>query len=463
MSLADPDDIRSLETMASDVDSIDDRRPGRVYGIYPYNRLRRSWEFIIFFLAMACLCQLPYEFAFNLERTFLYILPSLIIDLFFLVDIFIVLRTGVLRYGIIKLDQDTILKSIDRRRLIIYWFSPWPYYLVSYFMQSDAVFLSLLLLKSLRFLRLYDSAQVIRNTLLYIGPFSRMAILYGIWLTIAHFSACTFWVEIPGESWLITFKLTAHPKAVQYFYSLYDITTSFLTIGYGDLHPITFSETCVGLVVEAVGAFFYNFVVSNLVSIVANPSRNSFLSKYQRVSSAFQQHNVSPESMAELLKYYEYIWERNRDRADFYETVTKLPLGLQKRVALALHMDVFTKVDALRGANPDALEEVAMALRQRVFAPGDCIIRVGKVTNRMLFVTAGKVSVKKADDSEVMSFDGASGFVLGVESVWRGTKDQASAIAESYVEAFELLKADFDTIAAAHPEVQEEIGRRLRI
>jgi hypothetical protein len=291
-----------------------------------------------------------------------------------------------------------------------------------------------------------------------------MLILFGAWLTIAHFAACAFWyagwAELPGESWLLAARVLGRPRPIQYFYALYYVTTSALTIGYGDVRPVTFAETCVALAVELVGAFFYNFVVSNLVSIVADPSRNAFLSKYQRVSGAFHQHRVSPESMEELLKYYEYVWERDRDRADFYDTVAKLPLGLQKRLALALHMDVFTRVDALRGADAAALEKVAMALRQRVFTPGDCLLRVGKVSNRMFFVTAGRVSVVGADAAVRRSLDGARGAVLGDRSVLDGVEETDGAIAETYVEAFELMKADFDVVAAAHPEVQEGLGRR---
>jgi CRP-like cAMP-binding protein len=163
------------------------------------------------------------------------------------------------------------------------------------------------------------------------------------------------------------------------------------------------------------------------------------------------------------LKYYEYVWERDRDRGEFYETVTKLPLGLQKRLALALHMEVFTRVDVLRGANDDALEEVAMALRQRVFTPGDCIIRAGKVSNRMFFGTAGKVNVISTTGMVLTSLDGASGFVLGEQSVLAGAEEQGTAIAETYVEVFELLKTDFDAIVAAHPEVQEELSRKNRV
>jgi hypothetical protein len=221
---------RSLDTLTSDFESATESAPSQNYGIYPYHKYRRAWEFVIFFLAMVCMCELPYEWAFNLERSFLYILPALIIDLFFFVDIFIVLRTGVLQYGIIKLDKETIRNSISRWRLIVYWLSPWPYYLIGYFLNNDHLFNALIALKALRFVRLYDSVKIIRNTLVYINPISRMTLLFTVWLTIAHFSACAFWyagwIEIPGQSWLIESKLLSHPKPIQYFYALYYITTA---------------------------------------------------------------------------------------------------------------------------------------------------------------------------------------------------------------------------------------------
>jgi hypothetical protein len=86
--------------------------------------------------------------------------------------------------------------------------------------------------------------------------------------------------------------------------------------------------------------------------------------------------------MEELLKYYEYVWERDRDRADFYETAAKMPAGLQKRLALALHQDVFTKLGILREAEPDALEKIAMSLRPRIFTPGDFLIKAGRGEGR---------------------------------------------------------------------------------
>jgi hypothetical protein len=288
-----------------------------------------------------------------------------------------------------------------------------------------------------------------------------MLLLFATFLTIAHVTSCAFWYagwqEVPDRSWLTEFDLVAKPKAIQYFHTLYYMTTSFLTIGYGDLHPTTFAEICVALVSLALGVFFYNFMISDLVSIVADPSRNSFLTKYLRVSSAFRRRGVSCGSMEELLKCYEYVWERDRDRADFYETVARMPAGLQKRLALALHQDVFAKLRILRDAEPDALEKLAMSLRPRIFTPNDFLIKAGWVSNRMFFVTAGKVKFMDARGMPVDSVDGAGGLVLGDTSVLLGNEELTSAIAATYVEAFELMKDDLDEIMESHPDLQAQL------
>jgi CRP-like cAMP-binding protein len=57
----------------------------------------------------------------------------------------------------------------------------------------------------------------------------------------------------------------------------------------------------------------------------------------------------------------------------------------------------------------------------------------------------------------ITSFDGASGFVLGEASVLGGAEEPTSAIAETYVEAFELMKEDIDEIVESHPDLQAQL------
>ncbi|EAY18967.1 cyclic nucleotide-binding domain containing protein [Trichomonas vaginalis G3] len=427
------------------------------YGINPYHPLRRLWEYIMYYSSFIVLWEIPFEWTFNFQGKLRWVIPSLVVDSFFLADIFIVLKTGVLHRGVIKNDKDSISQTIPLWRKIIYWICPIPFYLIGYFAKNHVLYNVLLLLKVLRFFRLYDANYVIKNTLVYISPFSKISRLFTTLITIIHICACAFWytghVEIPNRSWLTETFMVEKPKLIQYFHTVYYISTTVLTIGYGDLHPYTFPEVCVVICVEIVGVFFYNFLVSTMVSIVADPSRNSFLNKYMRISSVFKYRRISESSMEELLRYYEYVWEMDRDRADFFETAEKMPIALQKKLALALHADVFEKVEIFKNADEEVLQSIAMALRPRVFTPGDFLIKAGRVATRMYFVTEGKVDLISPSGSLLRVNDGYSGFVLGETSVVGGDVVESSAIAETYVEAFELTKDDFDEIAEEHPQL----------
>ena len=413
------------------------------------------------FNGCSSLVEIPFELVFDIDFRLYRILIALSIDIIYLADIFIVKRTGILQYGIVKLDKKSISNSIPKWKFIIYCFSAVPYYMLGFALKCTETYKILVCLKLLRMLRLYDSCCVINNTLVYNHPASRIAILFCFLITIAHFSACIFWFtgknEMPHESWLIKAKLIYKPQTIQYFHTLYYITTTILTIGYGDLHPYTFPEVCVVIGVEAVGVFFYNYLVSNLVSIVADPSRHSFLNRYQRVYSTFKSKEASKESMEELMRYYEYVLERDRDRADFYEMASKLPNGLQKKLAYALHRDVFEKVTAFQGAGHEALEKVALALIPRIFTPGDVLLKSGRVNNRMYFITEGKVALINSNGMIVDECNGVKGSVIGEESVINGNPEFFSSIAKTYVEAFELLKEDFDEIVMLHPRIQRQL------
>lgn len=444
-----------------------DNKTEKAYGFNPYHPIRRLWEYIMYCLSLIVLWEIPFEWAFNFEKTFLWMLPSLIIDAFFFLDIFVVSKTGYLHRGIIKVDKESISQTIPLWRKIVYWVSPWPFYLIGFFMGNNLLYNVLMLFKCLRFIRLYDANQIIRNTLVYISPISKLARLVSGLLTLIHIFACAFWytghVETPRRSWLTETFIIEKPKIIQYFHTVYYITTTVLTIGYGDLHPYTFPEVCVVICVEVIGVFFYNFLVSTMVSIVADPSRNSFVNKYIRISSAFKYRGISENSMKELLRYYEYVWEKDRDRADFFETASKMPIGLQKKLFLALHSDVFDKVEIFKYLPEEILESIAMSLRPRIFTPGDFIIKAGRPASRMYFVTEGKVDIISPQGALLAVMDGFSGFVLGETSVISGDPEKNSSIAETYVEAFELSKDDFIDLTEEHPVLAEHGLTRRRV
>ena len=421
-----------------------------VYGINPYHPARRFWEYVMFILSELIFWFIPYEWIFDFDLTFFWVLPSLIIDMFFFADIYVSSRTGFMNFGIVELDKEFIQHYIPTWRKFIYWATPWPYYLIGFFLNNKLAYRITNTFEAIKLVRMYDAYITIRRDIMSTVSISRIFILFTILLTVIHVFSCFLWLtgtlQPPGQSWIDVAEIRDKSQIIQYFHTYYYVTTTVLTIGYGDIHPYSFPEICFVIVIEAVGTFYYNFLVANLVSIVADPTRTAFINRYQKIYSYFHQRGVSEDIMHEILRYIDYTWENDRDQADFYQTAQKLPESLQKKIAVALHMEIFNKVPAFKNLPLETLEEIGFALRPRIFTPGDFLLKAGQVSNKVYFVTVGKVDVLNAFGSFIKSFDGSTGTVFGESSFLNGTEEVTCVIAETYVEAYELLKEDFDAI-----------------
>ena len=437
--------------LASICDSSEEPDNKRAYGIYPYHPLRRTWEYAMYIVCLLSLWELPFEWFFNFPMRWYWVLPALFLDVLCFADIFIYGRTGVLHFGLIELDRETIRADIKKWKLVIFWLSPWPIYLIGFFMDNRLVFRILICLKLLRIVRLVDARNRINNTLIYISSYSKIAVLFSILFTIVHVCTCIFWFignqELPGESWLKdVVQISDKDEFIQYLHTFYYATTTILTVGYGDIHPHTFNEILCVICMEACGVLFYNILVSSMVSILANPSKNAFMSRYQRIYAAFKWRGVSDEALLELLRYYDYVWEQDRNQLDFYETVQKMPESLQKRLALSLHLSTFNRIEKLRNCDLDMLESIALALKPKVFTPGDYLIKAGRVSSRLYILAEGTVDVISRDGLRLKTFDGSVGVIIGESSLATGNEEPVSIMANTYVEAFELSKDDFDEI-----------------
>jgi hypothetical protein len=232
----------------------------------------------------------------------------------------------------------------------------------------------------------------------------------------------------------------------QYLWSFYFITSTVLTVGFGDIHAITISEVYWMICMELLGCFAYSFVSSKVVSILVDPAMNTFLTRHNRLYSAFKRRGVSEESLHEMIRYQEFVWERDRDRDDFYELWHRMPESLRKRIALAVHMPVFQKLERLSETAHAMLAEVAFALKPRIFTPGDFLIKAGRVSPVMIFLVEGVVAILRPSGEVVENIDANSGTIIGEASVIDGVQETVSVVACTYLEAFELSKEDFDRI-----------------
>ena len=211
-----------------------------------------------------------------------HILEDLII-MFFTLDIIASFNTSFV-------DPATELPVLDRRAIawayMKFWFwvdvlSTFPFdYAADYLAGGGTDVSALRVIRALRLFRLFKLFRIARvdDTLqcLRINPHivSLMGLILGIFF-IAHVFACA-WHYLAlskeqnsgGETWVTVLGFAGTSLYDRYVASLYYIMVTMMTIGYGDIHPVTDNERIFGIATMLTGGVVFGAMISRLAGIL---------------------------------------------------------------------------------------------------------------------------------------------------------------------------------------------------
>ncbi|KAG5273733.1 hypothetical protein AALO_G00154870 [Alosa alosa] len=402
--------------------------------IHPYSDFRFYWDLIMLLLMVGNLIIIPVGITFfKDEHTPAWIVFNVLSDTFFLVDLVLNFRTG-----IVKEDSTEIVLDPQeiKRRYLRSWFAvdfissiPVDYIFLIVETRIDSDFYKTArALRIVRFMKILSLLRLLRLSRLirYIHQWEeifhmtydlasamvRIVNLIGMMLLLCHWDGCLQFLvpmlqDFPADCWVSKNKMVNDTWGQQYSYALFKAMSHMLCIGYGMYPPVGMTDVWLTILSMIVGATCYAMFVGHATALIQSldSSRRQYQEKYKQVEQYMSFHKLPADMRQRIHDYYEHRYQGKM--FDEESILGELNEPLREEIISFNCRKLVATMPLFANADPNFVTSMLTKLRFEVFQPGDYIIREGMVGKKMYFIQHGVLSVLTKGSKETKISDGS--------------------------------------------------------
>ncbi|XP_076154977.1 potassium/sodium hyperpolarization-activated cyclic nucleotide-gated channel 2 [Alosa pseudoharengus] len=443
--------------------------------IHPYSDFRFYWDLIMLLLMVGNLIIIPVGITFfKDEHTPAWIVFNVLSDTFFLVDLVLNFRTG-----IVKEDSTEIVLDPQeiKRRYLRSWFAvdfissiPVDYIFLIVETRIDSDFYKTArALRIVRFMKILSLLRLLRLSRLirYIHQWEeifhmtydlasamvRIVNLIGMMLLLCHWDGCLQFLvpmlqDFPADCWVSKNKMVNDTWGQQYSYALFKAMSHMLCIGYGMYPPVGMTDVWLTILSMIVGATCYAMFVGHATALIQSldSSRRQYQEKYKQVEQYMSFHKLPADMRQRIHDYYEHRYQGKM--FDEESILGELNEPLREEIISFNCRKLVATMPLFANADPNFVTSMLTKLRFEVFQPGDYIIREGMVGKKMYFIQHGVLSVLTKGSKETKISDGS--YFGEICLLTRGRRT-ASVRAETYCRLYSLSVDHFNEVLEEYP------------
>uniref|UniRef100_A0A287DGB2 Hyperpolarization activated cyclic nucleotide gated potassium and sodium channel 2 n=1 Tax=Ictidomys tridecemlineatus TaxID=43179 RepID=A0A287DGB2_ICTTR len=436
---------------------------------------RFYWDFTMLLFMVGNLIIIPVGITFfKDETTAPWIVFNVVSDTFFLMDLVLNFRTGIVIEDNteIILDPEKIKKKYLRSWFVVDFVSSIPvdyiFLIVEKGIDSE-VYKTARALRIVRFTKILSLLRLLRLSRLirYIHQWEeifhmtydlasavmRICNLISMMLLLCHWDGCLQFLvpmlqDFPSNCWVSINNMVNHSWSELYSFALFKAMSHMLCIGYGRQAPESMTDIWLTMLSMIVGATCYAMFIGHATALIQSldSSRRQYQEKYKQVEQYMSFHKLPADFRQKIHDYYEHRYQGKMFDED--SILGELNSPLREEIVNFNCRKLVASMPLFANADPNFVTAMLTKLKFEVFQPGDYIIREGTVGKKMYFIQHGVVSVLTKGNKEMKLSDGS--YFGEICLLTRGRRT-ASVRADTYCRLYSLSVDNFNEVLEEYP------------
>ncbi|KAK6468158.1 potassium/sodium hyperpolarization-activated cyclic nucleotide-gated channel 2 [Huso huso] len=443
--------------------------------IHPYSDFRFYWDFTMLLFMVGNLIIIPVGITFfKDETTAPWIIFNVVSDTFFLTDLVLNFRTGIVNEDNteIILDPRKIKKKYLKTWFVVDFVSSIPvdyiFLIVERGIDSE-VYKTARALRIVRFTKILSLLRLLRLSRLirYIHQWEeifhmtydlasavmRIFNLIGMMLLLCHWDGCLQFLvpmlqEFPSDCWVSLNKMVNDTWSELYSFALFKAMSHMLCIGYGRQAPESMSDIWLTMLSMIVGATCYAMFIGHATALIQSldSSRRQYQEKYKQVEQYMSFHKLPADFRQKIHDYYEHRFQGKM--FDEESILEELNEPLREEIVNFNCRKLVASMPLFANADPNFVTAMLTKLRFEVFQPADYIVREGTIGKKMYFIQHGVVSILTKGNIGMRLSDGS--YFGEICLLTRGRRT-ASVRADTYCRLYSLSVDNFNEVLEEYP------------